>query len=74
MRDTSVEVDDLRLTLVRGLDPRARLRQALEGSLLARRLALTRLRQAHPGLTQRELVALWLHENFPTLMLPGSAR
>jgi hypothetical protein len=74
MRDTSRDVDDRRLAIVRGLDPGVRLRLALEASELARRLALTRLRQVHPGLTERELVARWLHETFPTLELPAPQR
>ena len=74
MRDTPLDVDDLRLALVRGLDPGVRLRLALEASALARRLALSRLRQVHPGLSQRELVARWLHDSFPTLELPTSVR
>jgi len=74
MSDTSREVDDLRLALVRGLEPGVRLRLALEASALARRLALTRLRQAHPGLTERELVAQCLRDCFPALDLPAAVR
>jgi len=74
MSDTSLDADDRRLAIVRGLEPRVRLRLALEASELARRLALTRLREAHPGLTQRELVARWLHDSFPTLELPAPLR
>lgn len=74
MRDTPPNVDDRRLGIVRGLDPCVRLRLALEASELARRLAFSRLRAAHAGLTQRELVARWLHASFPTLELPTPPR
>ena len=74
MSDTSPDVDQRRLAIVAGLDPSVRLRLALEASELARRLALTRLRALHPGLTQQELVALWLHASFPDLELPAPLR
>ena len=42
MSDTSPDADHRRLAVVHGLDPRVRLRLALEASVLARGLALTR--------------------------------
>jgi glucose-6-phosphate-specific signal transduction histidine kinase len=74
MGDTPLDVDNRHLAIVRGLDPGVRLRQALEASELARRLALTRLRKIHPELSQRELVARWLHDSFPSLDFPASFR
>jgi hypothetical protein len=74
MSDTSPDRDDRRLAIVRGLDPGIRLRFALQASDLARRLAFTRLRGLHPELSQRELVARWLHDSFPKLEFPAPLR
>jgi len=74
MGDTSLDIDDRRLAIVRGLDPGVRLRLALEASELARRLALTRLREIHPELPQRALVARLLHDRFPSLDFPAPLR
>jgi hypothetical protein len=74
MADTSLDTEERRLAILRGLDPGVRLRFALQASDLARRLAFTRLREAHPGLGQRELAARWLHDSFPGLELPAPPR
>jgi hypothetical protein len=74
MADTAFDAEERRLAIVRGLDPGIRLRSALQASDLARRLAFTRLLEAHPGLSQRELAARWLHDSFPGLELPAPLR
>jgi len=74
MRDAPDDVRQRRLAIVARLSPAVRLRLALDASELARRLSLTRLRTAHPALTQRELVARWLQVSFPALDLPVPRR
>jgi hypothetical protein len=56
MRDTSPAAEQLRIAAIRRLSPIDRLQQAFELSEAMRELALVRLRAAHPGQPEPELV------------------
>jgi hypothetical protein len=60
MRDTPLAAESIRLTAVRHTKPAVRVRQALELSEWARSLALTGLKERHPGFSEFELVELLL--------------
>jgi hypothetical protein len=60
MRDTSPAAEAVRLAAIRRMEPAERLRQAFALSESVRALALARLRAAHPGRTDLELVELLL--------------
>ena len=60
MRDTPLVAESVRLAAVRRVAPAARVRQALELSEWARKLALAALQQRHPELDELELVELLL--------------
>jgi hypothetical protein len=70
MRDTVAAAEAVRLAAIRRMPPADRLRQALALSESVRALALGRLRAAHPGRTDLELVELLLG----TRLLPDAAR
>jgi hypothetical protein len=60
MRDTTPEAEQVRLAAIRRMEPALRVRQALMLSESVRRLALSRLAEAHPGHSEIELVELLL--------------
>jgi hypothetical protein len=64
MRDTAVDVEQIRLAAIRRMTPTERLRQAFEWSESMRRLTLEGLRGRHPELSDRALVELMVGVRF----------
>lgn len=60
MRDTLLAAEQVRLAAVRRMEPADRLRQALDLSEFARRLALDGLRERHPDRTDLDLIEIVL--------------
>ena len=69
MRDTTTDVEAIRLQAVRQRPRTQRLRDALDWSESVRTLALQRLAEVHPELSRLELVELLLGER----LLPDKA-
>ena len=55
MRDTEPAAESIRVTAVRRLPPAVRMRQALDLSEWARKLAMAGLRERHPASSDLEL-------------------
>ncbi|MGH7570634.1 MAG: hypothetical protein ACREMK_02180 [Gemmatimonadota bacterium] len=74
MRDTSPEAEAVQTSIHRKLTGAERLRRALEMSLAARELSLTRLRNRHPDWSEFELKRELLRYSFPSGSLPPPLR
>lgn len=73
MRDTSPAAEEVRLDAIRRAAPIQRLVEALELSESVRALALSRLRELHPGRTERELVDLLVGSSVASRPAPPAA-
>jgi hypothetical protein len=58
MRDTLDPAEAVRIAAIRRLSPEVRLRNALDLSELAMRLAMARIRGTHPELREHQVLAL----------------
>lgn len=74
MADSRRRVHEVHEAVLRNLDSRASFRLALEGSELARALAMGRLRTETPDASMRELVARFLQQSFRPEELPPTLR
>jgi hypothetical protein len=74
MRDTTPDAEEVRAAVLRRLSGPERLRIAFELSDTTRAMALARLRERWPTLTQRELVGRLLRELYSAGELPPAFR
>ena len=74
MTDTTRRAAAIQTRVLRGLGGSRRLTMALEMSLFARELALTRLGRQHPEWSDRELNLELLRQVYPSLSHPLSLR
>ncbi|MGH7563405.1 MAG: hypothetical protein ACREK5_03165 [Gemmatimonadota bacterium] len=74
MRDTSPEAEAIQTSIHRQLSGADRLRMALEMSLAARELSLSRLRSQHPDWSELELKRELLRYAFLSGSLPAPLR
>jgi hypothetical protein len=74
MTDTTRAAAAIQTRVLRGLGGSRRLTMALEMSLFARELALTRLERQHPEWSGRELNLELLRQVYPSLSPPLSLR
>jgi hypothetical protein len=68
MRDTTGDAEHVRLTAIRAMSPADRLRQAIELSEAARRLAVAGLRARYPGLSEAEIAAMYAGIRLPDVV------
>ena len=74
MTDTTRAAAAIQVRVLKGLSDSKRLAMALEMSLFARELALTRLGRQHPEWSDRELNLELLRQVYPPLSHPLSLR
>ena len=74
MADSRRNAQEVHEAVVRNLESRTSFRLALEGSELARALAMGRLRAETPDASTRELVARFLQQSFRPEDLPPTLR
>lgn len=70
MRDTSQDAERVRLAAIRAMSPAERLRQAIDLSEVARRLAVAGLRARYPGRSDVEIAAMYAGFPLPEGMPP----
>lgn len=69
VHDTTPDAEQVRLAAIRAMSPAERLRQAIDLSEAARRLAVAGLRARYPGLRDVEIAAIYAGFTLPDVVL-----